>query len=78
MNPFGVPAAGKIGDDPQQARNRTHQHYTEFQTGNGSATLFFLQKTPANLTEVSQDTWIMFPWDTEPQFAKPIAGDGAS
>ena len=25
------------------------------------------------VTEVSQDTWIMFPWDTEPQFAKPIA-----
>jgi xanthine phosphoribosyltransferase len=30
------------------------------------------------VTEVSQDTWIMFPWDTEPQFARPIAGDGAS
>ncbi|MBI3453205.1 MAG: xanthine phosphoribosyltransferase [Rhodospirillales bacterium] len=25
------------------------------------------------VTEVSQDTWIMFPWDTEPQFAQPIA-----
>ena len=25
------------------------------------------------ITEVSQDTWIMFPWDTEPQFAVPIA-----
>jgi xanthine phosphoribosyltransferase len=24
------------------------------------------------VTEVSQDTWIMFPWDTEPQFAVPI------
>ena len=30
------------------------------------------------VTEVSQDTWIMFPWDTEPQFAKPIAGDHAA
>ena len=30
------------------------------------------------VTEVSQDTWIMFPWDTEPQFAKPIAGDSAA
>jgi xanthine phosphoribosyltransferase len=30
------------------------------------------------ITEVSQDTWIMFPWDTEPQFAKPIAGDSAA
>jgi xanthine phosphoribosyltransferase len=25
------------------------------------------------ITEVSQDTWIMFPWDTEPQFVKPLA-----
>jgi xanthine phosphoribosyltransferase len=25
------------------------------------------------ITEVSQDTWILFPWDTEPQFTPPIA-----
>jgi len=25
------------------------------------------------VTEVSQDTWIMFPWDIEPQFAPPLA-----
>lgn len=25
------------------------------------------------VTEVSQDTWILFPWDVEPQFATPIA-----
>ncbi len=25
------------------------------------------------VTEVSQDTWILFPWDTEPQFSMPIA-----
>jgi xanthine phosphoribosyltransferase len=25
------------------------------------------------VTEVSQDTWIFFPWDIELQFAKPIA-----
>jgi len=25
------------------------------------------------VTEVSQDTWIMFPWDTEPQFVRPLA-----
>ncbi|MDZ4735245.1 MAG: xanthine phosphoribosyltransferase [Rhodospirillaceae bacterium] len=25
------------------------------------------------ITEVSQDTWIMFPWDIEPQFIQPIA-----
>ncbi len=26
------------------------------------------------VTEVSQDTWIHFPWDLEAQYAKPIAG----
>jgi xanthine phosphoribosyltransferase len=26
------------------------------------------------ITEVSQDTWIHFPWDTEPQYGAPIAG----
>jgi len=26
------------------------------------------------ITEVSQDTWILFPWDSEIQFAQPIAG----
>ena len=25
------------------------------------------------ITEVSQDTWILFPWDTEPAYARPIA-----
>lgn len=25
------------------------------------------------VTEVSQDTWILFPWDTEPQFVKPLS-----
>ncbi len=25
------------------------------------------------VTEVSQDTWILFPWDIEPQVTKPIA-----
>lgn len=25
------------------------------------------------VTEVSQDTWIMFPWEIEPQFAPPLA-----
>ena len=24
------------------------------------------------ITEVSQDTWILFPWDIEPQFIQPI------
>lgn len=24
------------------------------------------------ITEVSQDTWILFPWDTEPQFIAPL------
>ncbi len=26
------------------------------------------------MTEVSQDTWILFPWDSEIRFAEPIAG----
>lgn len=26
------------------------------------------------ITEVSQDTWILFPWDMEAQFVQPIAG----
>ena len=26
------------------------------------------------MTEVSQDTWILFPWDSEIQFSQPIAG----
>ncbi len=25
------------------------------------------------ITEVSQDTWILFPWDTESQFVQPMA-----
>jgi xanthine phosphoribosyltransferase len=25
------------------------------------------------VTEVSQDTWILFPWDTQPQFIEPLA-----
>jgi xanthine phosphoribosyltransferase len=29
------------------------------------------------ITEVSQDTWILFPWDTEPQFVAPLAKRGA-
>ncbi len=28
------------------------------------------------VTEVSQDTWILFPWDTEPQSVPPIARAG--
>ena len=27
------------------------------------------------ITEVSQDTWIFFPWDTDLQFVPPIAGE---
>jgi xanthine phosphoribosyltransferase len=26
------------------------------------------------ITEVSQDTWILFPWDSEVQFVQPIVG----
>ena len=28
------------------------------------------------ITEVSQDTWIYFPWDLELQFAQPLANQG--
>nr|WP_319392918.1 xanthine phosphoribosyltransferase [uncultured Desulfobacter sp.] len=28
----------------------------------------------AHVTEVSQDTWILFPWDAESRFVTPIAG----
>ena len=28
------------------------------------------------VTGVSQDTWILFPWDTEPQFVAPLAKRG--
>lgn len=28
------------------------------------------------ITEVSQDTWILFPWDVEPRYAQPIASSG--
>lgn len=28
----------------------------------------------AYITEVSQDTWILFPWDSESRFVAPIAG----
>src|SRR5210317_2648237 len=28
------------------------------------------------ITEVSQDTWILFPWDTESQFVDPIISKG--
>lgn len=28
------------------------------------------------ITEVSQDTWILFPWDTEAQFIAPLARQG--
>jgi len=28
------------------------------------------------ITEVSQDTWIFFPWDLTLQYAKPIRGEG--
>ena len=29
----------------------------------------------AYVTEVGQDTWILFPWDSEAQFVEPIAGN---
>ncbi len=29
------------------------------------------------VTEVSQDTWILFPWDSEVQYIKPLVAKGA-
>ena len=26
--------------------------------------------------EVAQEVWVFFPWDTEPQYVRPLAGDG--
>ncbi len=31
----------------------------------------------AFMTEVSQDTWILFPWDSEPAFSRPIYTNSA-
>jgi len=28
------------------------------------------------VAEVEQDVWVFFPWDTEPQYVAPLAGDG--
>jgi hypothetical protein len=47
-----TPIGGKIGTDDQQARNRTHQHYTTTATGNGTQTLFPLTKTPSNASQI--------------------------
>lgn len=30
------------------------------------------------ITEVPQDTWILFPWDTQPQFVAPLARQSES
>jgi len=32
--------------------------------------------TDTYITEVSQDTWIHFPWDLEAQYSKPLVGKG--
>ena len=32
-----------------------------------------LEQVDTFMTEVSQDTWILFPWDTESQFVQPLA-----
>jgi hypothetical protein len=46
------PVGGKIGADDQQARQRTHQHYTLGATGNGTQVLFPLTKTPSNASQI--------------------------
>lgn len=47
-HPSPLPQSGKIGDDPQAQRVRTHQHYRSTDVGDGVKTVFFLPKTPAN------------------------------
>lgn len=51
-SPEQIPVAGKIGDDPSQARNRTHQHFTNWFTGDGSKTRFALSFTPRDVSQV--------------------------
>jgi hypothetical protein len=46
------PIGGKIGADDQQARNRTHQHYTFSAKGDGTTKLFPLGKTPSNSSQL--------------------------
>jgi xanthine phosphoribosyltransferase len=36
------------------------------------------QMVDSFITEVSQDTWILFPWDTAPQFIEPLARRGGA
>lgn len=33
-----------------------------------------LPHVDTHVHEVSQETWVFFPWDTEPQYVKPLAG----
>ncbi len=33
-----------------------------------------LQHVDTHVHEVGQDTWVFFPWDTEPQYVQPLAG----
>ena len=43
-----------------------------------SGALDALALVDSYITEVSQDTWIFFPWDTDLQFVPPIAGEEGS
>lgn len=49
----GIPTAGKIGDNDQQARNRTHQHKQDWFTGDGAKTRFALSFTPRDVTQMA-------------------------
>ncbi len=44
--------------------------------GDGEGWLIIDDLVDTFITEVSQDTWILFPWDTEPQSVPPIARSG--
>jgi len=41
--------------------------------GDGDGWLLVDDLVDTFITEVSQDTWILFPWDTESQFVEPIS-----
>ena len=60
--------------DHQQQRNATVLKGVEgANAGDGEGWLIIDDLVDTFITEVSQDTWIHFPWDIELQFSQPIA-----
>lgn len=50
--PSTLPVGGKIGNDDVRARNRAHEHFTDWATGDGAKVLFFLSKTPRDPSQL--------------------------